>query len=105
MGTQVRMMYEPDTIGSQHARQFGDKSVDDIRLRVDERIEAEDKIDRSIRNHRKRSSVVRNERGIFGGAEALLARLDTPLGQIDANISVARREQIPGPPPMAWSNF
>src|ERR1044071_10269661 len=56
--TQVRMMDKGQAIGPQLCRELTEIGLDGLRADMDQRIEAEDEIDRARRNHRQAVALV-----------------------------------------------
>src|SRR3954470_18334714 len=94
----IRVMDEPASIGCQLARELSEICVDDIRLGVNERVEAEYEINRAVLDHLQRSPVVDVVGDVVGLGEALPAVVDALRGQVDDEQPLAEVLQILGPP-------
>src|SRR5215472_17550572 len=85
--------------------QFRQVSLDHFWFRVDQRIEAENEIDRTRRNHRQRTAVVQKAADARIVLKPLTTRCHTIFDSIDRDEQVTVIAQVMGPPSKAHAYF
>ncbi len=77
------MMYEPDAIAGELARQLAQIRINGFRFNMYERIEAKDEINSVIGDHLQRCSIVKVISDVRIILKTFLASVDAVWGQID----------------------
>lgn len=99
VGAHVGVADERDTVGREHPRELLGVPGDHVALGMDEGVEAEDQVDRAIRDHRQRRAVVDVEAHAPVACEALPAVSHRRLGDVHGDQLVAELAQVVRPAP------